>query len=226
MKKRECIAAIVVGMFLFGSCETFSPYEVAETAVPASFMESPQYPLSISPAQTRLLAGAKSLLGAKKIVVNGRSFGMDCTGVVLGIYWSADIDLQRDFNKNSGNGVTRIYKDLEDRKLLYSTKFPSPGDIIFWDDTYDKNGDGKWNDPFTHMGMVVDVNANGQIDYIHLNYRKGIVIERMNLEKRDIYQEAGMIVNSPMRMKGQVKTPLWLSSHLVRVFGMGYSTGI
>jgi surface antigen len=216
MKKRECIAAILLGTFIFTSCATVSP---------VNFIESPHYTGPLSPVQTRLLTGARSLLGAKKIKVNGRSFSMDCTGVVLGIYWSADIDLQRDFNKHSGNGVTRIYKDLEDRKLLYTTNFPSPGDIIFWDDTYDRNGDGKWNDPFTHMGMVVDVNPNGQIDYIHLNYRKGIVIERMNLEKRNIHQEGGLIVNSPMRMKGQTTSTLWLSSHLLKIFGMGYSTG-
>lgn len=48
-----------------------------------------------------------------------------------------------------------------------------------------------------------------------------MVSERMNLEKRDIHLENGMIVNSPMRMKGQVTTPLWRSSHLVRIFGMG-----
>ena len=41
-----------------------------------------------------------------------------------------------------GNGVGRIYKTLETEDLLYTTSTPLVGDIIFWDNTWDANGDG------------------------------------------------------------------------------------
>ena len=68
----------------------------------------------------------------------------------------------------------------------------------------------------------------GNIDYVHLNYRRGIIIEHMNLRRPEIYQkmEKGRmrIVNSPMRMKQQGKThpDKWLSGQLFNIFGMGY----
>jgi hypothetical protein len=173
-----------------------------------------------------VVEGALSLIGKDAIIVRGRSFPNDCTGVVRGAYWYAGIDLAKDFSKYTGNGVTRIYKTLEADNLLYVTDYPLPGDIIFWDNTYDRNEDGKWNDPLTHTGIVLSVSDSGQIEYVHANYRKGIVIEYMNLIDPDTNtKKAGgsvIFVNSAMRMRGQVVNNLWLSSHLVREFGKGY----
>ena len=82
--------------------------------------------------RSKLVEGAQSILGKKQLFVRGRRFNMDCTGMVLAIYWYAGIDLARDFNKFKGNGVTRIYKTLERDNLLYSNDYPLPGDIVFW----------------------------------------------------------------------------------------------
>lgn len=173
-----------------------------------------------------VVEGARSLVGRDALIVKGKTFPNDCTGVVRAAYWYAGIDLAKDFSKYTGNGVTRIYRTLEDRNLLYLTDRPLPGDIIFWDNTYDRNEDGEWNDPLTHIGVVVAVSENGQIDYVHANYRKGIIIEYMNLIDSDTNTKTvfGKVVavNSPMRMAGQVVNELWLSSHLLRNFGMGY----
>jgi hypothetical protein len=168
------------------------------------------------------------VLGKRELVIRGRRFNMDCTGAVLAIYYYAGIDLAQDFRNFSGNGVTRLYKSLESEQLLYRTTLPVPGDIIFWDNTYDRNKDGRWNDPLTHVGMVMSVAANGEVQYVHLNYRKGIIIENMNLRKPRTHQkmERGemQIVNSPMRMKqaGNAHPENWLSGQLFRIFGMGY----
>jgi len=176
----------------------------------------------------RLLAveGALSLLGKDVILVKGKSFPNDCTGVVRAAYWYAGVDLARDFDKYSGNGVTRIYKTLEAAALLYRTESPLPGDLIFWDNTYDRNEDGEWNDPLTHIGIVVAVSGEGQIEYVHANYSKGIILEYMNLKDPDTTVKTvfgnTMDINSAMRLRGQVVNELWLSSHLLREFGMAY----
>jgi hypothetical protein len=176
----------------------------------------------------KLAEGGQYVLGKQELIIRGKRFNMDCTGTVLAIYYYAGIDLARDFNKHTGNGVTRLYKSLEAQELLYDTRFPVTGDIIFWDNTYDRNEDGRWNDPLTHVGMVMNVSANGDVEYVHLNYRRGIIIENMNLREPEIHQrmEKGQmrIINSPMRMKqaGKEHPDNWLSGQLFKIFGMGY----
>ena len=179
-----------------------------------------------NPKRLRVVEGARLLLGKRALIVKGKTFPNDCTGLVRAAYWYAGVDLAKDFSKYTGNGVRRIYRTLETRNLLYVTDLPLPGDIIFWDNTYDRNEDGEWNDPLTHTGVVVAVSDNGQIEYVHANYRKGIVIEYMNLKNPNTRTKKvggkAVAVNSAMRMRGQVVNDKWLSSHLLREFGKGY----
>ena len=153
----------------------------------------------------RLLEGAEYALVKQRLHIDGKTFANDCSGTILGIYHFAGVDLSRDFDKYTGNGVARIYQLLQDQGLVYRTVYPQIGDLVFWDNTYDRDGDGRWNDQLTHIGMVVDVGLDGTIDYIHHNYRKGIVVEHMNLitPARHQREVAGIItvVNSPMRMR-------------------------
>jgi|APSaa5957512622_1039677.scaffolds.fasta_scaffold74222_1 hypothetical protein len=173
-----------------------------------------------------VVEGALFLVGKEELIVNGKTFPNDCTGVVRAAYWYAGIDLAKDFSKYAGNGVARIYKTMEAENLIYNTDIPQPGDIVFWDDTYDRNEDGKWNDPLTHIGVIVSAHPDGSIEYVHANYRKGVVPEHMNLKDPDTNTKKArgetVVVNSAMRMKGQVTNALWLSSHLYRSFGKGY----
>jgi hypothetical protein len=176
----------------------------------------------------RLVEGANSVLGRRELVVRGKRFNWDCTGVVLAIYWYAGVDLSRDFDNYRGGGVRRLYKSLEAEDLLYTTPYPLSGDLIFWDNTLDENGDGIWNDPLTHVGMAVSTEPDGTVSYIHHHVKRGIVIERMNLFRPDA--EKGMewgrvkIINSPMRLAraGVRHPPLWLAGQLYRILGMGY----
>jgi hypothetical protein len=192
-------------------------------------------PQTVNPAargseeiRRKLAEGGRYVMGKRELIIRGKRFNMDCTGTILAIYYYAGIDLARDFNKYTGNGVTRLYKSLEAQGLLYDTRYPVTGDIIFWDNTYDRNEDGQWNDPLTHVGMVMSVSEEGDVEYVHLNYRKGIIIEHMNLRKPQIHErmEKGQmrIVNSPIRMKqaGKSHPENWLSGQLFRIFGMGY----
>jgi hypothetical protein len=210
-------AAAVLLFLLLSSC----------ASVAVRFPEIPPAP-ETSDLQRLLAEGARWALGRRRLIVRGRSFNYDCTGVILAIYWYAGIDLSRDFEDFSGNGVTRLYRSLERRNLLYSSPRPVTGDVIFWDNTYDRNGDGLWNDPLTHAGMVLRSHPDGGIEFVHLNHSRGIVIESMNLLEPDAYKKVVWgqvrIFNSPIRLRepGRPHPPRWLAGQLYRVLGMGY----
>lgn len=220
------IASITLGTLFFSSCATIPEPEAVKPQTVSPGKSADHSRNNLSQTQKLLVEEAERLIGAEKIFVRGRSFSHDCSGTVMAIYWYAGIDLTRDFPKYTGGGTERIYKYLKHEGLLYRTKLPVPGDIIFWDNTYDKNKNGKLDDYLTHMGMVVHVDEDGTIQYIHENYRKGIIMARMNLNKSNKYFEIidgkKIILNDPIRMKGSPKSNKWLSSQLYRDFAMGY----
>lgn len=177
----------------------------------------PENPADLTETQEKLIEGSHWALGKTKLTVNGKTFNLDCSGTVMAIYYYAGIDLSRNFNKYKGGGTSRIYQYLDDHDLIYETKMPVPGDIIFWDNTYDSNGDNVRNDKLTHMGIVVEVSEDGTVTYLHEHYRKGIILESMNLKAPDDTD-----ANSAMRMRGTGMEGGWLSSHLFRELAMGY----
>ncbi|MFP4637713.1 MAG: NlpC/P60 family protein [Spirochaetaceae bacterium] len=178
----------------------------------------------LSPEQREVVETAGSLVGREKLRVNGRRFRFDCTGTILAAYYGAGIDLEREMKAYSGNGVTRLYKLSRDKRLLYEGERPRPGDVIFWDNTYDRDGDGQWNDRLTHAGVVIRTYEDGSVDYVHHNYREGIVVARMSLAAPDRHRDGEVLVNSPMRMKSHrsLRPSHWLASHLYRSAGMLY----
>jgi len=220
---RRLVYSIISAIFVFHlwSCASIAPHPTRVSSLPPAARETED-------VRRKLAEGGNYVLGKQELVIRGKRFNMDCTGAVLAIYYYAGIDLARDFNKYKGNGVTRLYRSLESEDLIYETQLPVTGDIIFWDNTYDRNEDGQWNDSLTHVGMVMNASRDGTIEYVHLNYRKGIIIEYMNLREPDVHQqlEKGQmrIVNSPMRMKqaGKAHPENWLASQLYKTFAMGY----
>ncbi|MBN1835188.1 MAG: CHAP domain-containing protein [Spirochaetales bacterium] len=221
------LAGLLPGILVFHLLVSCATLDLAPGGRPAARARLSSV-AEVARVQEKLAEGGRYVLGRRELVIRGRRFNMDCTGAVLAIYYYAGIDLSRDFDRYSGGGVMRLYQSLEARDLVYDSRAPATGDIIFWDNTYDRNGDGQWNDGLTHVGMVMAAGEDGTIEYVHLNYRKGIVIEYMNLNSPDVHQnlERGsvQIVNSPMRMKqkDQGHPERWLSSQLYRNLGMGY----
>ena len=108
--------------------------------------------------------------------------------------------------------------------------YPEPGDLVVWDNTYDKNNDGLRNDELTHIGMVIESYGDGTIRYVHFHYgRNSVVIENMNLVTPNVYKKTvkgeSIVVNAPMRIteKGvKYSINTGLTSHLFRIFGRAY----
>jgi len=188
---------------------------VAENADASSDAES-----GLSPIQVAVIAAAREVLETQSTVVGDTTYSYDCTGTILTVYARAGIFLADLFPSYSGNGVQRLHAIAVDYGLIQSYLLPEPGDLIFWDNTYDRNGDGEWNDELTHAGLVLSVAKDGTVEYLHHNYRRGIVTASMNLLDPDAYKVDGEEKNSPMRMASQRATrpDEWLSSHLFRDF--------
>jgi len=208
IKGKLLIITLIV--ITISSCQS-----VPETAEEGQ--EAPERETVLTETQAKLVEGSHWALGKSKLNVNGKIFNLDCSGTVMAVYYYAGIDLSRDFNKYNGGGTSRIYQYLDDNELLYNSEMPVPGDIIFWDNTFDSNGDGVRNDNLTHMGIVVEVEENGTVTYLHEHYKKGIILELMNLKSPD-----DTAANSAMRMRGTGMEGGWLSSHLYRELAMGY----
>ncbi len=180
-------------------------------------------PEQISAAQESIVKGGTSLVGKTKLVVNGKTYSNDCTGVVLAAYAFAKIDLAFRFGSYAGNGVRRLHETLLDDGLLYATRYPAPGDIIFWDNTYDANGNGKADDEFTHVGVIIATEPDGSALYLHYHYRLGPVIERMNLvNPNDETLINGKPANAALRMRNSPPGPGSNAAQLFRVLGKGY----
>jgi hypothetical protein len=226
MRQRVRSPALFVplaAILLFSSCNTLKFLE-PQSRAPVRATGDP----AVVSLRAKLVEGANSLLGKKELEVRGKRFTYDCSGTVLAIYWYAGIDLAREFSRHAGNGVARIFKSLDGAGLLYDSNYPVSGDLIFWDNTYDANDDGLWNDMLTHIGMVVSASEDGTVSYVHHHTRRGIVIEYMNLREPAVYQRESWgtlrTLNSPLRLAeaGVPHPALWLSGQLYRILGMGY----
>ena len=175
---------------------------------------------SISQKQKQLVEAANWAKGKKYLTINGQRFRMDCSGVVRAIYFKAGIDLAQDFNKYKGGGVQRIHATMQAKGLIYRPTVPVPGDILFWDNTYDANHNGRSDDVLSHIGMVVSSDKKtGNVVYVHHHEKKGIVFETMNLLHPNDPK-----YNAIMRSQRAKKLPgnKYLASQLYKDAGKGY----
>ena len=151
----------------------------------------------LSEKQLKLVEAAYWARGRNNLSNNGKSFLMDCSGVVSALYWYAGIDLQSCYPAYTGSGVTRIYRWLDDEELLYRPDEPAPGDLVFWDNSYDKNGNGLADDELTHVGMVVGVDEKGLVTYVHHDYISGVIFASMYPpDPSDSTRNSGMRIQS------------------------------
>lgn len=200
---------------------------LACTSLPGGPVSRNFSPAGGSDLRSAVVASGKNLLGLAPdslVTVNGRQFMLDCIGTLSAAWWGAGYDLQKEFPRYTGNGVLRLYNSLKDHAALAPLAALKPGDIVFWENTYDRNGDGKlYNDGITHAGMVVSVDDDGTVAYLHESVTRGVVISYLNtLHPDTAFSPTGKLWNSPMFLGsgyGKPKNPPhWLSGDLVKAF--------
>ena len=219
---------IALSCLVVASCASPPPPPVV-AAPPAPIVSViPVEPDTEQKDRENIVAKATELLGQKpnaKVVINNRSFTLDCIGTISAVYWSAGYDIQKDFSKYEGNGVNRLYQSLVFWAAIHELKLPKPGDIIFWANTYDRNENGiLTDDGLTHVGLVMKVDEDGTVSYMHESMTRGTVIAYFNLLHPDIPRSPeGKIWNSPMYLGSNYdkknNPPHWLSGDLWSSFG-------
>ncbi|MDP2342578.1 MAG: CHAP domain-containing protein [Deltaproteobacteria bacterium] len=143
----------------------------------------PQDDSEAKEARLRLAAAASSSLGAQPIIVGGVRYRFDCSGVASGIYARAGFPLGSDVD-NGGLDVRRLY-DLVKATGSLRTSDPLPGDLVFFDDTYDYNGNGQIDDPLSHVGVVERVVDDGTVVFVH-RIGQQVVRARLNLARPSV----------------------------------------
>ncbi len=77
---------------------------------------------------------------------------------------------------------------------------PRPGDLFFFEETYDRNRDGRRNDGLTHIGVVERVEPDGVVTFIHRG-GKGIARARLFLPEPETHwrKETREVLNDYLR---------------------------
>ncbi|HXV69366.1 MAG TPA: hypothetical protein VD738_10625 [Nitrospira sp.] len=158
--------------------------------------------LALTPSRSAIVRTAAKLVGAISIRSRGQRISYDCAGVARAIYLEHGIDLyEGGASDPHANGVRIIYTHLQQHGGFHRGPVALPGDLVFFDNTWDFNGDGKLNDPLTHIGVVERVEPDGTVIFIS---RVAAAVERyrMNLAQPHVHKTAeGRILNDYIRRK-------------------------
>lgn len=189
------------------------PAAVPERSAQAQPPTAPRRRLRGDGAAVARAAG--QLVGKGKLVVGGERYRYDCSGFVEAAYAKAGETL---------SGSSRSLFELSRREgVLHRKKTPQLGDVAFFDDTYDRNRNGRRDDNLTHVAIVEHVARDGTITLVHKG-SKGITRLTMNLRhpatRRD---DSGTSLNDHLRASSSKDGGPTLSGQLWRAFGSLWS---
>ena len=133
---------------------------------------------------------AEHYLGKGRLTHGGELYRWDCSGFIEAAHARAGLAV-------SGSSVS-MYERAESLGILDQAS-PSLGDVVFFENTYDRNGNGRLDDPITHVAIVTSVDSDGTVHMVHKG-GSGVTRLVMNLERPALHQdEAGKVINSYLR---------------------------
>ncbi|MDF1566198.1 MAG: CHAP domain-containing protein [Deltaproteobacteria bacterium] len=142
---------------------------------------------------------ASTLVGAQRVIIEGKRHRADCSGLVRGLYAEAGHDLfALGALGEQRNGVAIIYRYVQRYGRLHGGR-PEKGELVFFDNTYDANGNGRLDDALSHIGVVEKVRKDGTVVVVHYG---GSGVDRLlvNIEHPDQRRNArGEPINDYLR---------------------------
>jgi hypothetical protein len=169
---RLCL--IILLLITTGHCATITPKV-------SSHRSSSRKKISLSQEQRqRLIRLAHEAVGKSRIALKHRSFRADCSGTIRALFAQARIPLGGILKREADNDVKLIYRFVQSYGRIIKNN-PLPGDLVFFHNTYNRNGTKKMDDALTHIGIVEKID-NNIIYFIH-HMGKSIIRSRMNIKK-------------------------------------------
>lgn len=176
------------------SVETGPEGEAVAEPTPPPARERPRTTKADPSSGEAVARAAVHYLGRSKLSASGESFRYDCSGLVDAAYMRAGYDLGK---RNS----EALYELAKQTHTHHRRTQPYPGDVVFFDNTYDRNGNGRLDDELSHVAVVEQVDTDGTVHLVHKG-SKGVVRIVMNLEQPDTsYDAEGKQLNSWLRAK-------------------------
>lgn len=148
------------------------------------------------------MALARSLVGQSSVIVDGKRYPNDCTGLIAAVLDHVGLQVLAEARPGD-NAVTAIYRYASVNGRVFEGGHPLPGDLVFFRETYDQNRDGRSNDGLTHIGIVDGTEPDGTLVVIH-RVSRGVVRYRMNLANPDVRKDpaTGRVLNDYLRNAG------------------------
>lgn len=174
-------------------------------AAPTSVLDGVSGPPPRVAVQLSLAEHARSALQATPRLARN-----DCSGLVMSLLDAAGVDRPGDVRSFFGEAVAegRVYEDAP----------PAPGDLVFFDHTYDANKNRRVDDALSHIAVIASVEPDGTLVLVHKG-GAGVAALRMNLDEPDVYERDGRVLNDYLRTPGYgPKDGPRLSGQLFRAF--------
>ncbi len=135
----------------------------------------------------KLLQNIDGTIGAKNFPkVNGIFFNGDCSGFIAYLFHLTGLNF-RDLYGEGSNGVTAIWNGLSDMGYILEHGELQAGDIIFFDNTYDRNRNGLRDDDLSHIAVIESVDEYGTATYVHYG-SKGVVRAKINISNPEVFE--------------------------------------
>lgn len=143
----------------------------------------------LRPAEFRTQVVEKARQYLKKLP---KGFRGDCSGYVSAVLHGAGLEVS--------GGTRHIFAQAKKLGRVHHHKRPRPGDLVFFDNTWDSDKDGRWNDPLSHIGVVLSVDPDGTVTFAHGGMPQGRTTGRLNLFRpHDLKDHDGKALNDQLR---------------------------
>ena len=155
-----------------------------------------------------------SMKGQSTLVVEDQTYRFDCSGFVLAVYAQSGQLIE---------GNTRsLFAQSKSSKALFKNR-PLPGDVVFFDNTYDRNRNRKLDDELTHIGIVTSVSEDDTVAMMHLG-GSGVTAITMNLTHPNEHRSPeGVLWNSYLRVNKSGENSPRLAGQLFVSYGRLWS---
>ncbi len=156
-------------------------------------------------ARALIAQTAADSLGRGALIVEGERYRMDCSGVVRAIYAKAGFPLGFVHVERESAGDARVIYELVQRTGSLRRAHPLAGDLAFFSDTYDQNGNGLADDSLSHVGIVEKI-EDGTVVIVH-HIGTAIVRARMTLARpHERHDDQGRALNHFLRAANAART--------------------